>query len=1238
MSDDPPPAAHPGPPHWRLRIGATAVTLGVGTRTVAEGPGADVPFSLAETVQALHRTYGAAARSGRRRSTGVPPPALTRRLGGLLAEAVGDRAVRALTAASRSAEAEGHGLPLVIEAEPGRLDSLPWEALTLPGSPTPLALHPTVRPYRGFGGHHAPPPLDPPGRSLRLLVLLAGPRRSPGHREPLLDLDAETARLAAAMSRVPGRADLRVLSSGSLTALRTALAERPADIVHIVCHARPGELLLEDGAGDREPATAGALWQAVRGAAGVPAVVLAGCSTASPVNRAAVPDAGDHSRFLPGLAQSLTEAGVPAVVAMSAPVRDTYAGALMARMYAGLAGGRPWWEALHDARVEQERLRRAADDWLPEWHVPLLYAGPRHRSAKPVPMAAPAVRDSAGSAAPRGDTPPGTAPPQAPFTLPLGAFVGRRAHLRLALNALADAGGGGLVVQGVGGVGKTAFVGELLRLRASSGPLVLLKGPLGPDDVLRGAADALGGRTDDPRLRDLGNAERPWPARLADLAHLTAAPGVRGGTNEAVRSGADGTARQLTVVLDDFEANLAHDHAGRFRFADPELAEFLASLTARSAGTALVVVSRHPLPTAAGTAAPRLRRLPLPPLTPDETDLMRLRLPLSRRLPPTKWQEIRRAIGGHPRTYAYLEALLGTGRAADDLAARVGRLGGGLDAARARVRGEVRPAVREALSLTAADTLLDDLLSALDPPTRTLLHRAAVHRTPVPASAFTADGDRDEGGDRDGDGNGNGNGNGNGEATRERLDALAGSGLLAEDGEGPGGTRLWSVHRWTAGELDRLRPEAALDAHRRASAYTEGLFSDTGLPEAVRVDAAFESLHHLVSAGAHGEAGALGTRLCRVLHAMGRWTTERALCLRLLEWSEPGTEAEAFAHRQLGLIARDRGDMKKGREHLERALAVSTAAGDALGVAYAEHQLGSIEIEQGDHRVAHARYDRARTTFRALGQDRDAAAALYQLSMLNADGGRPAEARAGFMEAQQIFTRLEDHGSVGNCHRSLAYLAEDDGDLDTAMAHCRSALALCAATGDAAQVEELRNDIGTLYVLTGNYEAAHAEFDAALRSAVARDAPEEVARSHQHLGVCARHMGALDIAEEHTRTALELNRELDRVAAQAQCLKILAELARLRGRPLDGLAYARRALVLLGRTDDTAHRPDTQLTIGDCLRDLGRPAEARRYYTYGLTDARTTRTTEHARTALAGLDATGTGPADQRTGAGPLTT
>jgi tetratricopeptide (TPR) repeat protein len=116
-------------------------------------------------------------------------------------------------------------------------------------------------------------------------------------------------------------------------------------------------------------------------------------------------------------------------------------------------------------------------------------------------------------------------------------------------------------------------------------------------------------------------------------------------------------------------------------------------------------------------------------------------------------------------------------------------------------------------------------------------------------------------------------------------------------------------------------------------------------------------------------------------------------------------------------------------------------------------------------------------------------------------------------------------------------------------------------------------------------------------------------------------MGALDIAEEHTRTALELNRELERVAAQAQCLRRLAVLARLRGRPADGLGYGRRALVLFGRTDETGDRPETYLTIGDCLRDLGRVPEARRHYTFALRDAGTPRLVERARAALRELDA-----------------
>jgi tetratricopeptide (TPR) repeat protein len=1103
----------------------------------------------------------------------------------------GPQVVDALARACEAEAAKEHGLPLMIEADRGELADLPWESLTLPGQSTPLALHPTIRPYRAFAEGSAPlPAVDRTGRPLRMLVLLAGPRNAPGRREALLDLDAETARLAAAVSKIQGTAELRVLSSGSLTALRSALVEQPADIVHIVCHARPGELLLEDDFGDREPVNAVALCRVLQGPYGIPTVVLAGCSTASSVRRLrphAGPEPAYHGTFLPGLAQSLIQYGAPAVVAMSAPVRDVYAGALMADMYAGLAAGRPLWEALHSARTEQERVRRSSDDrWLPEWHVPVLFAGLGLAGAEP------------GRGGPL-EKPVAPAAPAVPFALPLGSFVGRRTQLRAALNALAQD-GAGLVVHGVGGVGKTAFVGELLRLRASPIAPAIVKGPVGPDAILREVAAALAGEADDELTRALSDAGRPWSERLGVLAGLTV-PDTHVSVGTDVRHAAHSTARSLTLVLDDFEANLTRDTRGQTRFTDPALADFLSVWTTSLTHARLLIASRHPLPSTDGAAFERLSQMSLPPLSRDETDLLRLRLPLTRLLPRRAWQEIRQAVGGHPRTYAYLEALLGTGRPTDDLAWRIGRLNDGLDAARARIRRQLRPALREALSLTAADTLLDDLLATLDPGCRILLHRVAVHRVPVPASAF-ADPDRADG-------------------THACLDALVTAGLLAEDGRDTAGIPLWSVHRWTAAELDRRDPQAACDAHRRAAAYEQERFSRDDLPDTVRIDAGFEALHHLGSARRHSEAAALGRRLCGLLHARGRWITEKELCHRMLEWSEPDTESEAVVHRQLGLIERDQGEMRAARDHLERALAISTAAGDALGVAYAEHQLGSVDQEQGDHRAAGARYLRAHTAFRELGRERDAAASLYQMSLLDQYDGRPERARAGFGEAMEVFARLSDLAAVISCHRSLAYLAEDEGDLDTAMTHCRSAVALCEETGDRVQAEALRNQIGTLHILNGDYDAAHSEFDAALRSAVARDGREEMARSHQHLGICAERMGALEIAEEHIRTALSLNGELERVVGQAQCLTRLAGIARLRGRPADGLSFARRALVLLGGTDETRDRPDTYHVIGDCLRDLGRIAAARRFHTAGLLDARSPVDLDRARTALRELDA-----------------
>ncbi|WP_216586941.1 tetratricopeptide repeat protein [Streptomyces brasiliscabiei] len=1155
------------PVHHRLTVTTADVTLSAGGRVVARAPRTVSDFSLVETARAVTRLHERSRESLDRERIGEAIQ-LTQRMGRLLGERAGSPVCRALSDAARDALRSGDTLPLALEAESPSLAGLPWEMLLLPGEADPLALHPVIRPFRtGPGGGH-PTQVAAPGtaRPLRLVALLAGPSSAHTPHEGLLDLEAETARLTAAVTG-SATVDLRLLSSGSLDALAAALREAPADIVHIVCHARPGHLRLETVDGTPHPVTADDLYRALTAARSSPVLVLAGCSTAS-ARRLPGQESGGTA-FLPGMAEQLAASGMPAVLAMSAPVRDAYAGRLTAAFHAGLASGVGPLHALHSARLALETARRTVggDAALPEWHIPVLYTTAR-TAATPSSgsPSAPGPRTADPGAVPderhirTGPTAtPLARPPlaQPPLALPLGTFVGRRPQLRIAARALGTE-GTGLVVHGVGGGGKSAFVGELLRFHGAGRPVALVRGRTDVEEVLHTITAVLPGPVDE--THPLTDARRPWPDRLREFA----------------RTAADVPASAPVLVLDEFEANLARRPGRPTGFTDPELGALLESWAALDPRPPVLVTSRHPLPPGRPGAA-RLPHLALPPLTPAETDLLRLRLPQTRRLPSGEWDRFKEAVGGHPRTYGYLDALLSRTSVTDtDLARRLEELTDGIAATRGRIAGRTRGALREALRITAADTLLDDLVATLDAESRSLLTYAAVHRSPVPQQAFT-----------------------DAEDVAGALDELVSAGLLAPDSIGPDGEPLWSVHRWTAAELAALDAPSTHRGHERAAAHWADVLDRQTLPQRQRVHAGFEAVDHHEAVGRPARAAEVAQRLCRLLHGMGRWTAEENLCRRVLDWVEPGSGQAAQAHRQLGLIARDRGTMHPAREHLERALTVSDAAGDLQGIAFAEHQLGSVLHELGDYADAERRYRRAFEVFQRLGLDRDAAASRYQLAMLEEYRGSAGQARTGYEEALAAFERAGDTGAVVACLRSLAYVAQDAQDMTTAMAHCRTAAGLCRDIGDEMQEMEIHNQVGSLHVIAGELDEAHAEFDTALRIATARDATEEIARSHQHLGICAERQGSLDIAEEHVRIALDLNRELRRVVGQAQCLTLLASLARGRGRPLAGLAHAREALALYRRTDETRERPATYRVIGDCFQDLGRPAAARRYHSRG---------------------------------------
>ena len=938
-----------GPRLARLTISPDEVTFstaGQGVRHEPKGLDARARALLAELEVSRARPGGAPLRAAAAGTGHAGMHAGLVQAGAALGRCFLDGAAGQALAAEVAAAAAGNAaLRLAVEVDDAGLAGLPWETLVLPGQVTPLVLQDRVEVYRTAVAEHLPPTVQVRG-PLRILAVIASPEAGGGE---LLDYEAELAAIIGAVN--PARrgqgAYVEVLNWGSLAAIRSALLARRFHVLHLSCHARPGELLLEDAAGRPDRVGAGRFAaEGLPADRGVPLVVLAGCSTAiapDPGNAAPDPDNGravaaeaETAGALEGLARELLGRGVPAVVAMTAPVTDRYATAFAAQVYRELAGREDPvpLAAVSDARRAVEAARRAlppGDPWgaVAEWATPVLVqAGPALALFRPEDGAE-QLSAAAGPVFGAGMV-----------VRRVGEFVGRRGELRELLGVLRGAGagvGGGVVVHGIGGVGKSTLAAQLIEQLGTDGGLVVAvsaAASLTVDLVFEALRTRLlayaitEGLPDRDPLRKaaaaLLDARPPWPDRL-ELVRQVALPRV-----------------PMLLLVDNAEDLLTEDRAGDGReLADRDLAGFLAAWVQAAPQATLVCTSRFPFRLPGGLDR-RLRWHHLGPLSLAETRKLIWRLPALDALPADGQQHAYTLVGGHPRTLEYLDALLRGGDAVfPDVASRletalqqrgIGNPRRWLEG----VRGDLDRALAETVTLAADDVLLDSLLARLEdaPPARQLI-ALAVYRRPVdetgvawqlsqltsvpepPAGLLdrlrpvwaALEQARQDGTAATVEGLGLDPGalaryrDDAAELTRppvsltgegrQALSLLAGLGLAApvtsQDTGGQAGGPGWFVHRWTAAALEtpRTSPAELTGAHRKAAAYWRWRVAVWPQTRAEDVEQLLEARYHHHAAGDLYDAIDAIEQACSQLRTWGAWTTERQLQEEALGWVPP---------------------------------------------------------------------------------------------------------------------------------------------------------------------------------------------------------------------------------------------------------------------------------------------------------------------------------------------------------------
>jgi hypothetical protein len=201
--------------------------------------------------------------------------------------------------------------------------------------------------------------VEPP---LRILIVTA---QQPAHGH--LDLASELVSLSTALRSNPS-IEIQVLEQADSGALRRALVQKAFHVLHYMGHGAfeavtgEGAVLFSRVDGMVEAVSGRHLSTKIKDFASLRLVVLNACSTA-------LTDAEGTANPFGGVATALVLGGVPAVVAMQAPIADHYAVAFSTAFYNHLSRGMPLEEAVTEGRQAIHSLSPESADWA----IPILF-------------------------------------------------------------------------------------------------------------------------------------------------------------------------------------------------------------------------------------------------------------------------------------------------------------------------------------------------------------------------------------------------------------------------------------------------------------------------------------------------------------------------------------------------------------------------------------------------------------------------------------------------------------------------------------------------------------------------------------------------------------------------------------------------------------------------------------------------------------------------------------------------
>jgi tetratricopeptide (TPR) repeat protein len=218
-------------------------------------------------------------------------------------------------------------------------------------------------------------------------------------------------------------------------------------------------------------------------------------------------------------------------------------------------------------------------------------------------------------------------------------------------------------------------------------------------------------------------------------------------------------------------------------------------------------------------------------------------------------------------------------------------------------------------------------------------------------------------------------------------------------------------------------------------------------------------------------------------------------------------EGRVMVHNNLGIVAQEERDWSLAERHYQKALSYarefSAEFGDRGSEAIVLHQFGMLAIAQGDWKTAE-RY-----------------------------------LKSGLV----IEEAVKDVGGLAITCFNLGRVIREQGELERAVRYLKRAERIFRRRGDQNSLAKVYNEFGLISSVRDEWDQAKAAYRQSVIMKFQTHDPYEQAGTYFNLGVAAKNEGDLAEAEAYFSKALAIYEEHEDANAQAMCLQGLGELA-----------------------------------------------------------------------------------------------